>query len=398
MWKTVKLSEVCSIKSGNSIAVKEKSDLFTNVLGLPYVATKDVGFDGSIDYDNGICIPPQHLKRFKISPAGSTLVCAEGGSAGRKIAFSTNDCCYVNKLLSITPSKSLEARYIYYYALSDEFQSQFKTAIHGLIGGVSLNKIKEFTITVPSVAEQKRIVAKLDAAFAQIEKAIDAEKSKQVQIDSLEVSIVNRTLERFSSHLEYIRLEELCTKISDGVHKKPVYQNCGVPFLKINNLTESEGISFENISYISQSDHEQFIKRTHPEKGDILITKDGTIGVVRQIETDREFSIFVSLALVKPKDKKNSNYLTHVLRSAYCQNQLNPSGAALKHIYLKDLRKLVIPISSDAINKKIVDEFDNLNEQVLLVRDLMNRKIQQLMALKSAMLVKEFQPPTSEAA
>ena len=112
IWKTFRLDDVCQIQPGNSIAAKKKTELFTNVFGTPYVATKDVGFDGSIDYENGIYIPKEHVSSFKISPSGSTLVCAEGGSAGRKIAFSTNDCCYVNKLFSITPSESLEA-YIY---------------------------------------------------------------------------------------------------------------------------------------------------------------------------------------------------------------------------------------------------------------------------------------------
>ena len=127
MWKIVKLGDVCFIQSGNSIAKKKKTELFTNVVGTPYVATKDVGFDGSIDYENGIYIPQEHASSFKKSPSGSTLVCAEGGSAGRKIAFSTDNCCFVNKLFSITPNESLEAKYIYYYALSEEFQSQFRS-------------------------------------------------------------------------------------------------------------------------------------------------------------------------------------------------------------------------------------------------------------------------------
>ena len=68
---------------------------------MPYVATKDLGFDGAINYENGVCIPDEYLRGFKISPAFATLVCAEGGSAGRKIAFSTEECCFVNKLFII---------------------------------------------------------------------------------------------------------------------------------------------------------------------------------------------------------------------------------------------------------------------------------------------------------
>ena len=58
MWKTTKLGKVCEIHSGNSIPVKEKEALYKNVNdGLPYVATKDIGFDGVINYQNGVRIP-----------------------------------------------------------------------------------------------------------------------------------------------------------------------------------------------------------------------------------------------------------------------------------------------------------------------------------------------------
>ncbi|MFK5951866.1 MAG: hypothetical protein QM498_02335 [Desulfobacterium sp.] len=63
----------------------------------------------------------------------------------------------------------------------------------------------------------------------------------------------------------------------------------GIPFIKIKNLTCDSGISFDNVSYISIDDHEEFCKKTKPEKGDLLITKDGTIGIVRIIEIDIEF-------------------------------------------------------------------------------------------------------------
>ena len=54
IWKSSKLGDICKIQSGNSIPVKEKEALYKNIdEGLPYVATKDVGFDGVIDYKNG---------------------------------------------------------------------------------------------------------------------------------------------------------------------------------------------------------------------------------------------------------------------------------------------------------------------------------------------------------
>ena len=295
------------------------------------------------------------------------------------------------------PKELVIPKYLYYFLSSDLFLKR-KDELCGGSTQKAINdkNLKKIDIYLPPLIEQQRLVAKLDTLFTEIDSAAEAAELNRAQVDKMELGLIKATFERFSKELKYVRLDELCTKITDGVHKKPVYQDSGVPFLKINNLTQGEGISFENISYISETDHAQFIKRTHPEKGDILITKDGTIGVVRQIETDREFSIFVSLALVKPKNKNNSNYLSHVLRSAYCQSQLNPSGAALKHIYLKDLRKLLIPISSEAINNEIGNGLDDVDEQIRLLRASLKSKTKQLMTLKLAILTQELQP--SEAA
>ncbi|MFZ4083819.1 MAG: hypothetical protein ACOYKN_21520 [Pirellula sp.] len=95
-------------------------------------------------------------------------------------------------------------------------------------------------------------------------------------------------------------VEQISSKVVDGVHKKPTYVNEGVPFVTVRNLTAGPGISFENLKYVTLADHQEFIKRANPEMGDLLITKDGTLGVTRAVRIDTQFSIFVSVALVKP--------------------------------------------------------------------------------------------------
>ena len=187
-----------------------------------------------------------------------------------------------------------------------------------------------------------------------------------------------------------VKLKDICTKITDGVHKKPTYIDEGVPFLKINNLTAGAGISFENASYISRSDHEAFCARTNPEKGDLLITKDGTIGVIRVIDTEIEFSIFVSLALIKPIDKSISNYLRFVLESPDIQNQINPQGAALKHLYLRDLREFLIPIAPVKEKDEIVKKLQTIFTEVESLEQIYQSKLCALTELKKSIRQKAF--------
>lgn len=87
-WEIKRLSEVGKIFNGNSINEKVKKDNYAGVdKGLPFIATKDVGFDTIIDYENGVKIPFNEKDNFKIAPKNTPIICAEGGSAGRKIGW-----------------------------------------------------------------------------------------------------------------------------------------------------------------------------------------------------------------------------------------------------------------------------------------------------------------------
>ena len=86
-WMWFRLGDFCCIYNGNSINAQEKEQKYAKKCdGYSFIATKDVSFNYTIDYENGIYIP-FGLEEFKIAPNGSVLMCMEGGSAGRKIGI-----------------------------------------------------------------------------------------------------------------------------------------------------------------------------------------------------------------------------------------------------------------------------------------------------------------------
>ncbi len=149
-------------------------------------------------------------------------------------------------------------------------------------------------------------------------------------------------------------VEELSTKVVDGVHKKPTYVAEGVPFLTVKNLTAGPGISFADVNHVTQADHEEYIKRTDPARGDILISKDGTLGVARLIKTDAVFSIFVSLALVKPVVRDMGEFLELAFWSPFFQERFKATGSGLLHIHLVDLRAAALPLAPVAEQEAVV--------------------------------------------
>lgn len=159
MW--TRLSNVANIYTGNSISETEKKAKYTNVVGRYYIGTKDVGFDNNVFYNNGIAIPRKYEQDFRIAPKDSILMCIEGGSAGRKIAMLNQDVCFGNKLCSFSSFVEID-RYIYYYLQSPTFIDMFNGNKTGIIGGVSIAKVKGILIPLPPQPELERIVVKID--------------------------------------------------------------------------------------------------------------------------------------------------------------------------------------------------------------------------------------------
>ena len=167
-WQWCRLSNIANLYTGNSINESEKKSRYTDVTGTEYIATKDVGFDNSIDYKNGISIPEEYIENFRIAPANSVLMCIEGGSAGRKIGILSQSVCFGNKLCCFSPYVDI-SEYIFYYLQSPLFFEIFSSNKNGIIGGVSVNNLKQLFIPLPPYPEIGRIVTQLKNILKGIE-------------------------------------------------------------------------------------------------------------------------------------------------------------------------------------------------------------------------------------
>ncbi|MGV8142164.1 MAG: restriction endonuclease subunit S [Candidatus Pacearchaeota archaeon] len=142
-----------------------------------------------------------------------------------------------------------------------------------------------------------------------------------------------------------VELRDICNLITDGTHDKTplVSKDAGMPLVTSKDLTE-KGISFEKVIYITREQHKEIIKRSNPQKGDILYSKIGTIGKPTIVNVDFEFSI-KNVALFKLKqDKVLSKYLVFYLNLPLVHMDLveGAGGGNQKFIPLNRLEKVRI--------------------------------------------------------
>ena len=171
---------------------------------------------------------------------------------------------------------------------------------------------------------------------------------------------------------QWVRLGELATKFTDGTHSTPKYVLAGVPFLSVKDMSRGF-LDFSNTKFISEEEHEILYKRCNPEKGDLLITKVGTTGIPVIVDTDKQFSLFVSVALMKfSKRYLDVNFLKELINSPLVQQQAqeNTRGVGNKNWVLDDIRNTIVPLPPLNEKKRIVariqelfSEIDKINRQ-----------------------------------
>ena len=154
----------------------------------------------------------------------------------------------------------------------------------------------------------------------------------------------------------WCRLGSILEKLTDGAHSTPKYTDSGVPFISVKDVS-SGVLSFDSAKHISESEHRELYKRCDPKRGDILLTKVGTTGIPVIVDTDEEFSLFVSVAQLRfLHSLLDKNYLLLLIQSPLVQQQCteHTRGVGNKNWVMRDIANTLVAIPPLAEQKRIV--------------------------------------------
>ena len=394
MWKTVRLGNVCDLQNGFAF----KSSLFREeglpILRISNIQNEEVSLEGLAyfveeDYDIS-------FERYKVLP--NDLLIAMSGATTGKLGFNqSGKTLYLNQRVGkFEPKEELDKKFLY-YVLSTKVEENLNVSKGAAQPNLSTKQIKDIEIPLPPLAEQQRIVAKLDAAFAEIDGTIALADEQIKDNHQLFVSAVES---RFKNREDWEKktLQDVCEKITDGTHQTPKYVNDGYIFLSSKNVTTRK-IDWINIKYIDEEQHVAMQRRLSPRKGDILLAKNGTTGVAAMVDRDIEFDIYVSLAWLRSKGEVTPQYLLQFINSNAAKAQFSKrlKGVGVPNLHLKEIREVEIcfPASISMQNEvsTLIEKIDSLYQHR---HSLLRKKKENLNGLKSALLKKELQP--SEAA
>ncbi|ELP54270.1 type I restriction modification DNA specificity domain protein [Microcystis aeruginosa TAIHU98] len=147
--------------------------------------------------------------------------------------------------------------------------------------------------------------------------------------------------------MKYMSLDDICEMVTDGTHASFKDSGKGFPFLTVKDMTEN-GLDFSGCIHISQEEYDRAdAGNSAPKLGDVLFSKDGTVGKVCVVREKREFAVLSSIAILRPKKEiADSSYLGYILgfQKTIDEASKRKTGSAVRRIILKDLKQVEIPL------------------------------------------------------
>lgn len=196
---------------------------------------------------------------------------------------------------------------------------------------------------------------------------------------------------------EWKKISEICTNITDGSHFSPKSVNEGKPYVTVKDVNDKGKIDLINCKKISQADFENLTKgNCAPLEGDVLLSKDGTVGKVALVTNKYEpFVVLSSLAIIRPiRQKLNSTFLKYFLLTPDFKEHAisKKTGAAIKRIVIRTIKEFHIPIPPLDEQKRIIKKLDTLLNRIDEAIRYLNESLELAEALFVSSLDKMFNP------
>ena len=412
MWKTVKLGEICEISIGKTPSrgnkrfwdkEKKTDNVWLSIADLTALSGKCVSDSKEYVSDEG-------AKLFK-PVQQNTLVMSFKLSIG-KLAFTEREL-RTNEAIAALPIKD-ESR------VSKEFLYHYLSSLDwGVIAGndekvkgktLNKKKLNALEVILPPLAEQQRIVAKLDAAFAEIDKKTKTALEKIENAYSFERNILDAALSGIDTTKHRYTLQQLLDmgwikSHLDGNHgsdypRKTEFIDEGVPYISANCVIDGK-VVMGKAKYLS-ADRAAQLRKGIARNGDVLFAHNATVGPTAILHTSEEKVILgTSLTYFRCNDETVSNeYLLVFMRSRQFIKQYNEvmRQATRNQVPITKQRTFTFLIPEIDVQHKVAKTVGTLSEltaEFVRATDASNK---QLNALKASILAQELQPPQSEAA
>lgn len=402
-WRWTLLIDVASILYGFPF----NSEKFNEVhVGKPLIRIRDILAGKTNTYTDEWC-PTQ----YKIT-AGDMLIGMDGNF---QVGFWQSEDAWLNqRVCKITTNDDFLLQKFLFYYLPLVLKEINGTVSYSTVKHLSAKLLNGIVIPIPPLAEQKRIVAKIEELLPLIDRYEKAwsrleEFNRRFPADMqkslLQMAIQGKLVEQrpeegtgeelyrqiqaekqrlikegkikkekplpdiaedevpfeIPESWKWVRLGDIILSAKDGPHFSPKYQPSGIPFISTRNISTGK-LDFTGAKYISEELHQELCKRCKPKQWDVLYSKGGTTGIAAVNDTDVDFNVWVHVAVLELGDYLFPFYLATALNSPHCydQSQKLTHGTSNRDLGLTRMINISLPLPPLAEQKRIVAKLEEL--------------------------------------
>ena len=285
-------------------------------------------------------------------------------------------------------------RYLYYFLQTEAFMARMEKLQAGAsYPAVNDTQIRTELISYPEITEQKRIVAILDEAFADIEQVRTKTEQNLKNARELFESYLQQVFSKDIKNYNQVALAEITKTISDGDHSAPPKSSEGIPFITISNIDKNTNeIDFSSTFKVPEDYYEKLKPNRKPIAGDVLYTVTGSYGIPVLVKKEKKFCFQRHIGLIRPNSKAESEWLYYLLMSpiVFKQAEDGATGTAQKTVSLKVLRNILVPETPLGIQKEEVKKLKLVDAKTKNLESVYSAKLAALDELKKSILQKAF--------
>ena len=396
--------------------------------GVPYIRVQNLSWGNELNFEGMVYISEKvnNDNKKSILKPKDILIAKTGATIGKTAIIpegilEANTTSSVGKV-TVDHSK-VDYKYVAYYFQSLPFLTQINMTAYQKSAqpGFNIDDLIDYKVSLPwEIRKQREISDFLDEKTAQfdsiiskkealIEKLEEAKKSLISEVVTGKVKVVKtndgyelverkkeemkecvgKIVKKIPSNWNEYKIKHACSIVRDGTHNPPQRVEVGYPLLSVRNVQGNKLLFLNDDSFISEYDFINLNKSFNITKGDLLLAIVGTSGKVAIVDSDREFFIQRSLAILRTKEKVcNNKMLFYIIMSNYFQKQLwsNVGFSAQPGIYLGSLLNFNLVLPELAEQECIVDMLETEVDRINSIINNINMQIKKIKEAKQSLI------------
>ena len=394
-WKWCRLGEVAETLTGSTPSKKNPKYYHGT---FPFFKPADLEQSISL-FQASEYLSEEGKKVSRIIPANSTLICCIG-SIG-KSGYSLREGTANQQINAAIPNEKIDSKFLFYSVNTENFKNQlWNKSSSTTISIINKSKMDSCFIPLPpTLAEQQRIVSRIESLFTKLEEAKDRAQSVLDGFEKRKAVILHKA---FSGELtakwrkengvsddswEEKTIGECFTHTTGKALKKDNQTGTLHEYITTSNLYWDK-FDFSEVRTMYFTDDE--LEKCTAKKGDLLLCNGGDVGRAAIWNFDYDICLQNHISKLRNKGSVKTRLFLYYFMLSKIKGNVNGKGIGISSLSAKDLLAMSINLPTLPEQQEIVRILDSVLQKEATAKEAAQNVLDKIAMLKKSILARAF--------